>query len=247
VELEKRRPGASALLAQLRGELRRQRFTANAIADRLGVAEPTIRRWLRGQGLTLERLDQLCALAGIDIRDLVAAAPDSGAARFTLAQERVLAADRGLAFLFFSILNGWQPDDFEQEFGLPPARVDAYLVRLTRLGLIDIGIHGRVRPLTARAVAWRRGGPLAVAFDRTVKHLFLTMNFGAGDAHYVADMVKLSPAGRARVHALFEALRLDIHLLAEQDRAAKLDRYDWSALFMLVRPLDMAEVGRGIV
>jgi len=234
--------GLGGLLKPLREELRRRRLTAKAVGKALGAAEPTVRRWFRGEGLSLERFDDLCALAGVTIRDLVGAFPERGAARFTLAQERALAADRALAFLFFSILNEAQPELFERDFKLPHARVEAYVQRLVRLGLVEIGASGRMCALTTRSVSWRVGGPLAVAFDRTVKHFFLSMDFGSEQAAYVSDMVRLSDAGRARVHALFAALRLEIHKIADQDRAAELDRYDWSAVLMLVRPLDMAEV-----
>jgi len=86
--------GFRPMLAYLREALRQRRLTAKTIAAEFGVAEPTIRRWLHGRGLTLERLDQLCTLAGIDLRDLAATLPESGATEFTLAQERLLAADR---------------------------------------------------------------------------------------------------------------------------------------------------------
>jgi transcriptional regulator with XRE-family HTH domain len=238
------RPGVAAILVELRQELRRQGVRVAHLAERLGVAEPTIWRWLRGRGLTLDRLEQICTILGLDLRDLFARADEEGADRFTLAQERILAADRGLALLFFSFLNGAQRQECEREFGLGPERVDAYIERLHRLGLVDVRPGGRIRPLTSRSVRWRPGGPLAMAFDRTVKHFFLTMDFGASDARYVADMVRLSDAGRARVHALFEALGADIHVIAQQDRAARLDRYDWSAVLMLVRPLDIEEVTR---
>ena len=56
-------------------------------------------------------------------------------------------------------------------------------------------------------MGWRPGGPLAIAFERTVKTFFLAMDFGAPEARYMSDMVRLSEAGRSRVHALFEALR----------------------------------------
>ena len=42
--------------------------------------------------------------------------------------------------------------------------------------------------------------------------------------------------------AAFEALRDDVHVIARQDRVAPGDRADWAALFMLVRPLDIAEI-----
>jgi len=186
----------------------------------------------------------LCALAGISLRDLVNSLPESGATRFTLAQERVLAADRPLAFLFFAILNGAHPDEFEREFRMPAARVEAYVQRLVKLGLLDQAPSGRIRPLTTRSVSWRSGGPLAAAFDKQIKHFFLSMDFGAPDAVYVSDMVRLSEAGRSRVHAMYAALRLEIHKAAEADRAAQLADYEWTAVLMLVQPLDMAAVRR---
>ena len=237
-------PHMTALLAELRAELRRRKMTGKVIAHSLGVAEPTVRRWLRGEGLLLERLEDLCGLAGISLRDLISLLPESGATRFTLAQERVLAADRPLAFLFFSILNGVQPDAFQREFHLRRGQVDAYVERLIRLGLVDRGPSGRARSLTTRSYSWRPGGPLATAFDKRIKHFFLSLDFGAEDAAYVSDMVRLSEAGRAQAHAMFAALRLEIHRLAEADQAAQFDHYDWSGVLMLVRPLDMAEVTR---
>lgn len=240
-----RRPGAVALLEQLRIALRRERISVAALAKRAGVGEATARRWLHGQGLTLDRLDQLCGIAGIDIRDLIEAAEAEVATQFTLRQERILAADRALAFLFFSILNGWQKEDFMQEFGLPAERVEAHLARLVRLGLVDVSASGRARALTARAVRWRRGGPLSAAFENNIKQLYLSMDFSSPDARYVSDVVKLTEAGRAQVHALFEDLRRDIHRIAEQDRKAQFEHHQWSAFFMLVRPMDTEDVARG--
>ena len=93
---------------------------------------------------------------------------------------------------------------------------------------------------------WRPGGPLAVAFERTVKSFFLAMDFGAAEARYESDMVPLSEAGRSRVHALFAALREDIHLIAAQDSAARFGPYEWSAVLMLVRPLEINDVTRDL-
>lgn len=238
------RPGIAAILGELRGELKRRGMRVPDLARQLGVAEPTIWRWLRGTGLTLDGLDRICAVVGLDLRDLIARSAETGTDRFTLAQERVLAADRGLALLFFALLNGVQRQDIERDFGLGHDRIDQYLGKLSRLGLIDIAPGGRIRPLTSRSVKWRRGGPLSVAFDRTVKGFFLSMDFGGEEALYVSDMIRLSEAGRARVHAMIEALRDDIHVMAQQDRAARFEHYDWNALFMFIRPLDLGEVTR---
>lgn len=241
------RPGAMAmLLANLRAELKRKHLTAKELAVRMSVAEPTMRRWLHGKGLMLDRLEELCEIAGVDLGQLASAQLDGRQTQFTYAQERILAADRPLAFLFFSILNGAQPESFQRDFKLPKARVDAYIEKLHRLGLIDVSADRRVRPLTTRNVAWSPGGPLAIAFESTVRHFFLAMDFGAKDATYVADMVSVSTLGRARIHALFASMRLAIHKIAQEDQAANLHHYDWNAVLMLVRPLDMVQVSQGV-
>ncbi|WP_176590273.1 helix-turn-helix domain-containing protein [Sphingobium sp. EM0848] len=236
-----RRPGIATILTELRRELKGQGVRVGQLAQLLDVAEPTVWRWLRGDGLTLDRLDEICAIADIDLRDLLARG-DEEQESFTLAQERVLAADRGLALVFFAILHGAQPRDLEQEFGLGTERLESHVERLKRLGLIEASKRGRVRPRVRRSVRWRRGGPLSMAFERTVKPLFISMDFGAPESLYVSDMVAMSEAGRARVHALFETLREDIHVIGEQERAARLDRRDWSGILMMIRPFDIAEM-----
>ena len=233
------RPGVAAMLAELRRELKRQDIRIGTLAERLAVAEPTVWRWLRGEGLSLARLDQICAVAGLELRDLVGRSHGPEQEAFTLAQERILAADRGLALAFFAILHGAQRRELEDQFGLTGNRLDQHLARLHRMDLVDMAPSGRLRARTRKAVRWRPGGPMSIAFEKTVKRFFIAMDFGAEESRYVSDMVQLSMAGRARVQALFEALREDIQLVCQQDQAAHMESYDWSAVLMLIRPLDL--------
>lgn len=230
------------LLSELRQELKARGFRVSRLANELDVAEPTVWRWLRGEGLTLDRLDAICALADLDLRDLLGQADDDRLDRFTLAQERILAADRALALVFFAILHGAQRPDIEREFGLPPVRLDSHVERLKRLGLVDGTPRGRLRPKVQQSVRWRRGGPLSIAFERTIKPLFMSMDFGSADALYVSDMVAMSENGRARVHALFETLRADIQMIGQQERSAQLDGRQWTGVLMMVRPFDIGEM-----
>ncbi len=231
----------ATIVDALRRELRRNSVRVSDLAASIGAAEPTIRRWLRGEGLTLDRLDQLCVAAGMDMRELIArddAPPD----RFTLAQERVLAADRSLALTFFAVLQGAQRADLERSFGFPAQRLTANIQRLERLGLLETTRSGTLRTKLRSTVAWRRAGPLAIAFERTVKPLFFSQDFGSPDALYVSNMSRLTASGRARVQALFDALLEDIRLVAEQEQAARLDGRDWSGVLMMIRPFEIAEM-----
>lgn len=230
------------LLGTLRDEFRRQGVTAAKAAGRLGISEATAKRWLRGQGLTLEGLQDLGELVHFDLRDLIEATEQGGIERFTLAQERVLASDRTFAFLFFSILNGWQVADFQSEFELSPDRLESYLQRLVRLHLIARNPDGRVKPIVGRAISWRRDGPLIRAFDEQVKPLILDVDLGGPDAKYITDVAKISEAGREKMLKLFEELRLAWYQLAEEERLNPSGSLEWSSLFLLVRPFDMQTV-----
>jgi transcriptional regulator with XRE-family HTH domain len=231
-----------ALLGELRDALRRKRITAKELAARMGVAEPTMRRWLHGKGLMLDKLDQLCRAAGIDMRDLIGGLPDGRPGQFTYAQERTLAADRALSFLFFSLLNGAEPESFQRDFKLPRARVDAYLQTLHRIGLINYEPGKRIRILTKRNVSWRPAGPLSKAFESTVRPYFLSVDFSAPEAAYVSDMVRVSSLGRARIHALFRSTRLEVFRIAQEDKDSNLNQYDWTGILMLAHPFDMDAV-----
>jgi hypothetical protein len=68
------------------------------------------------------------------------------------------------------------------------------------------------------------------------------MDFGSPEALYVSDMVSLSDAGRARVNALFETLRNDLHVIAEQEEAARLQERKWTGILMMVRPFEVGEL-----
>ena len=226
------------MIQALRTELRRQGMSVADLAEKIGTSEPTVWRWLRNQGLTVARLNMICAELDLDLADLFELPPAEQAERFTLRQERVLAADRPLSLLFFTILHGAQKQDLIDDFDLKPLYVEQYIERLVRVGLLRVTASGRLRPLTTRTVMWRAEGPLAIAFEQSVRGNVLDLN-GAADGHYVSHMLKLSEAGRTRVHKAMQSLYVDILRIADEDTAAGHAASQWSALFMLVRPLPL--------
>ena len=120
--------------------LRAQGWTARRLAEKLGVGEATVKRWLTGRGLSLDGLDRLADIAGTDIAELsrLAEEGDEGLAdELTLAQERALSQDAFLSFLFIVILGGYSPTEVAKDFDVTPRQMEAALLRLERLALID--------------------------------------------------------------------------------------------------------------
>ena len=86
-------PGSqtAALCAALRRSLKQRGIRHADAAQHCGVGVASIKRWLAGRGLTLHRLEQLAALAGLTLADLAetTAAPQPDLAKaLTLAQEK---------------------------------------------------------------------------------------------------------------------------------------------------------------
>jgi transcriptional regulator with XRE-family HTH domain len=224
----------------LRQNLRANGWTARKLAAQIGVGEATVKRWLAGRGLTLDRLDALAALCGMSIAELARAAEHPGASlaqELTLAQERALSEDGFLSFFFITLLGGHAPSEFAADFNVPPRQIAASLIRLERLALIDRLPSGRVRPLIDRNIIWRKS-PMRTQFEAQMKPQFLAMDFAAQDSIYASEVIKLSAQGAATLAELIEAHRRDVHALAERDRETTLLPGRWYAMLCAARPLD---------
>ncbi|MFM8499929.1 MAG: helix-turn-helix domain-containing protein [Chakrabartia sp.] len=229
------------LISALRARLRASGWTARRLAAQLGVGEATVKRWLAGKGLTLDRLDALASLAETSLAELarLAERPGAGLAQeLTLAQERALSSDGFLSFLFMVILGGYDVAEVARDFEVPARQMESALLRLERLALIDRLPMGRVRPLVDRAIIWRKT-PMRAQFEARMKPQFLDMDFAAENAVYVSDILKLSAQGAAQLAELIEKHRRDVQALAEQDRATSHLPQSWYGMLCAARPLDM--------
>ena len=222
--------------------LRAGGWTAPRLAEKLGVGEATAKRWLAGRGLTLDGLDRLADIAGTDIAELsrlAERAAEGLAQELTLAQERALSQDAFLSFLFIVILGGYTPTEVAKDFDVTPRQMEAALLRLERLALIDRRPGWRVRPLVDRAIVWRKT-PMRAMFEDQMKAQFLAMDFADERAVYASEVMKLSAQGAATLAELIEKHRRDVQALAERDRdMAHLPRA-WHGMLCAARPLDVS-------
>lgn len=237
---------SDALLSNLRLQLRQHGWTARRIAAKLSIGEATAKRWLAGKGLGLDGLDALAGLCQLTLADLARLAerpPQGLASELTLAQEKALSTDIFLAFLFMTILGGNAPDEIAQDFSIAQRDIDAALIRLERLALIDRLPGGRVRSLIDRAIVWRKT-PMRALFEMYMKPQFVSMDFGADEAVYASEVIKLSAQGAAMLAELIEGHRREVQALAERDRDDSHLPRRWYGMLCAARPLDMTRLDR---
>ena len=236
------------MVALLRRELRQAGWTARRLASELAISEPTAKRWLGGKGLTLDKIERLAGLCGISIAELAREAEHAqpGMAReLTLAQERELASDVFLSFLFMTIVGGISPPEIAEDLGVPAQAMESALARLERLALIDRLPGGRVRSLVDRSVLFRKS-PMRALFEARMKPNFLAIDFSAADTVYASEVMKLSDAGAAMLAELIEQHRRDVQALAERDRDASLLTRRWYGMLCAMRPLDLLTLSKAV-
>jgi len=234
------------MLENLKAHLKAQGLRQRDIADRLGIGLATVKRWLAGDGLTLKRIEDLCDLAKIDLCELAIQTSNAVSAqkleRFTASQERTLGENPHLFFIFFSLLNGWLPEECERELRIPPDSMKNHLRRLSRLGLIDVLGTNRIRLLAGRSTAWRRGGPLTKYFE--AQHNFIQS--GVKNSLSMGDFVRLTEAGEIKVRYLIDELRREIHRIAQADKHDITHDHSWFGFVFFMRPLNMEAIRESI-
>lgn len=228
------------LLAALRRALRGEGWTVRKLAEKLEVGEATVKRWLSGKGLAMRQLEVLAGLVDLSFVELAEAAgrPQRHLAKeLTLAQETALSEDSLLSFLFMAIVGGETWSEFAADFGILESQIEAALVRLEKLALIDRLSGARARSLVDRAILWRKT-PLRARFETIMKPQFLEMDFAALDAVYASEVLKLSEVGAAALAEMIERHRHEVHRLAESDRRDSLLPRSWHAVLFAARRLD---------
>jgi hypothetical protein len=235
-----------AIHAALKRQLRAHGRTYAAAAVVLELSEASIKRLFARGELSLERIERLCDWIGIDIADLVAQsqAAQASVTELTPEQERELVKDPALLLVAFLALNRWSEADLLAVYRFTKPELTLLLIRLERLGLIDLMPGERIRLRTARNFHWRKDGPVQRFFAERVLPEFLATRFdGAGEhARFVGGM--LSRASVRRLQEAVDALARQFDALVEQDLALPIAERDGVSLFAGMRPWEFSEFTR---
>ncbi|KRA14444.1 MULTISPECIES: helix-turn-helix transcriptional regulator [unclassified Lysobacter] len=150
------------LVDALKRFLRAQDLTYRDLATRLKLSEAAVKRMFSKRAMSLERLEQICDVLDVGLADLSAEAARGRKvmAELSEAQEQALVDEPALLLALFLTLNRWKQSDVQEHFLFDDAQWTRLLVRLDRLGIIELMPGNRGRPLTSRNFRWRADGPM---------------------------------------------------------------------------------------
>ena len=220
-------------------ELKTRGITYRVLAERLGLAESTIKQTLAdGSRLTLERLDDILEVLGLDVADLVRLAEADEAAVRVLAPEveEALVADDRLVLVTYLVVSGYAFADILERYRIDEHELVTLLARLDRMGIAELLPGNRIRSRLATDFAWQPDGPIERYFRTRVQGRFFGGDFAGPDASRVVRTADLSNASLEQLRARVDSIGRLFDDLAREDRRRGLDGRRGTLMVLALKP-----------
>jgi DNA-binding Xre family transcriptional regulator len=234
------------LVEALKRVTRMRGLTYAQLATQARLSEATVKRLFSQGTFTLQRLEQFCALLDVDFQELarLASGADDEARELSLAQETALAADERLLAVFYLVYSGWKAGEIVAHYRLSTPQCTALLLKLDRLGLIELLPENRVRLRLPRGARLRPDGPLRRKHGARLIDDFLAPRFDRAGGWFAFEFRDLSRASMEVIRRKLERLAAEFHDLAELDANRRAAERTTIGLALGVRPWSLVEAVR---
>ncbi|HQU50580.1 MAG TPA: helix-turn-helix transcriptional regulator [Casimicrobiaceae bacterium] len=229
---------AIALVDALKRVLKSRGLTYAEIAKGLGLSEASVKRIFSRRDFTLERIDEICRIAGVDFADLARSASEErpGADRLTAEQEAELVSDPKLLLVALCAVNNWTFDEIVATYDLTRAECTRLLLRLDRHRIVELAPGNRIRPLISRTFSWRPGGPIQRFFHERIQAEYLASAFDRPDELLLFASGMLSHASSAELVARLRRVARDFAEQHRDDLRLPLAQRFGTSLLVAMRP-----------
>jgi transcriptional regulator with XRE-family HTH domain len=175
-------PHAITLVDTLKRLMKARGITYGELAARIEMSEASVKRMFSQKNFTLQRLDDILSATGIGFEELSAAqAGPALISQLTLAQEREIIGDPRLLVVAVSAMNHIGFDDIVRFYDMSEVEVTGYLLRLDRIGFLELLPNNRVKLLIARTFGWIPNGPIQAYFRHEAAADYLNSRFDGPD------------------------------------------------------------------
>jgi len=228
------------LIDALKRTLKAHGLTYADVAIHLGLSEANVKRLFSKKTFTLERLDQVCQLMGIEISDLIQEmnewAGSTAITGLSPEQEAEIAGDLELLLVTVCVLNRWTLAEIMQRFHISETRGIQHLAKLDRLRLIELLPKNRVKVLVARNFKWQENGPIQRFFLDKIEAEFFSSRFDRAEEKLVVINGMLSEGSNRLFQSKLENLARRFDELNDHDAKLPLEQRLGTTVVLAMRP-----------
>ncbi|HSY29821.1 MAG TPA: helix-turn-helix domain-containing protein [Burkholderiaceae bacterium] len=174
---------ATTLVDSLKRELKARGITYADLAARINMSEASVKRMFSQKNFTLQRLDQVLQAAGIEFRDITNLAHDESQliSQLSYEQEKEIIGDPKIFVIAVSVLNLISVEQIVKVYDITEAEIVKHLVRLDKIGFLELLPNNRVKLLVSRTFHWIPNGPIQTYFRELAYSDYLASKFDGED------------------------------------------------------------------
>ena len=230
-------PQISPLLKTLKKELRAQGKTYQDVARLLSLSEASVKRLFAEESLTLQRLEAICHLLGMEMSDLMQkmTSEQRRISQLSEAQEREIASDLILMLITICVINGFGFEDIIRRYAIKDTECVRKLAALDRLKVIELLPNNRIKLLISSNFSWLPDGPIQKFFREKVEQEFFSSTFSKDNERLIVLNGLLSKAGNAEFQRKMQRLASEFTELVQSDFSLPLEQRDGASVVLAIR------------
>jgi AcrR family transcriptional regulator len=225
------------IVTELKRALRESGHTYADVAQKLQLSVASVKRLFSTEDLSLQRVDQICELIGLGLRDILERAAERTAPtnQLTLAQESEVVSDPKLLFMTWLVLLRTPFEEMIRDYLFTEREALQYLIRLDRLKVIELQPGNRVRLLVSRHFSWRPGGPVQKHIHQKLLREFFASPFAGPQEEFFFHGGRVSDEALAQLKRALGGASRECAEIIERDRSTTQNRKG-VAFVLAVRP-----------
>jgi AcrR family transcriptional regulator len=225
------------IVAELKRALREHELTYTDVARKLDVSVATVKRLFSTGEFSLQRVDGICELMGISLREILERGQDRATPvnQLTVTQEQEIVADHRLFFVTWLVLNRTPFEEIVRHYRFTDRELLRYFIKLDRLKVIELQPGNRVRLLVSRRFSWRAGGPVQKYIHQKLLREFFAGHFAGANEEFFFHGGAISDETLAQVKRVLRNASRECVDIVEGDRGPWDTRHG-TAFVLAVRP-----------
>ena len=231
-------PQHRAILQTVKAELKKLGITYQDLACQLQLSESTVKRMFALNAVSLERLDQICAVMNMEISEIVQSMEQQAKRieQLSLEQEKELVSDTRMLLIAISLLNKWSYAEILETYDISEFESTRLMARLDRMQIIDLLPGNRVKLRISQNFSWRPDGPIQKFFENSVKTEYFDCKFNKQGELQLFVTGMLSKKSNAELIARLQKLATEFYALHEDDSSLSRADRAGTSMVLAIRP-----------
>jgi len=215
-----------SLVSTLKKQLKAHGKTYIDVAQALDLSEASVKRLFSEQSFTLQRLESICQLMGLQISDLVQLMlkEQPQLIQLTDEQEKEIISDPLLLMITANVINGLSYDDILNKYTIKPTDCIQKLARLDRLNIIELLPNNRIKLLIAPNFTWIPNGPIQRFYQTQLEKEFFQCRFDKETEKLIVLNGLLTKASNIEAQKKMEQLANSFNELIKEDMPQQFDK-----------------------